>query len=143
MKTTEQINQIKTLKAYIAELVDAHKSTKKIARMSSNAEGFSYSATGRAQWKYSDESEELFVLYTVYYILRHNVENIEEYAENLFRTLKPWKQEKHFGFVTFGMSNSVLSYPSYQSTGKTFADTLKITIQFLDKYVDSKEQSNE
>ena len=36
MNTTERNNQIKTLKQLIAKAVESHKSTKKLARMSSN-----------------------------------------------------------------------------------------------------------
>jgi hypothetical protein len=143
MKTTEQINQIKTLKGIIAEYVNNHKETKRIARMSSNAEGYNVWKTGSAQTQYAGETDTLFILYTVYYILRHDVEDIDAYAEKLSESLKPWKREKNYCFETFGFKNSVLGIPTYQCAGRNLADTLKITINFLAKYVETNEGSKE
>lgn len=142
MKTTEQINQIVTLKSFIAEVVKSHKETKKIARMSSNAEGYSVWQTASAQSKYPQESQRLFVLYTAYYVLRHSIENVEEYTAKVFNELREEKRTNWFEAETFGIKNySRCRYTDSKEKG--FYEVIRVTIENLAKYVESKEQPTE
>lgn len=95
MKTTQQINRIKTLKRLIAEMVDGHKSTKEIARMSSNDAKYNSWNTSYAQASYTNERQRLFVAYTLIHMLRHDIENVEEYAEEALSKLTTTKKTEY------------------------------------------------
>lgn len=122
MKTTEQINQIKFLKGFIAELVTKHKETK----------------TNRSREVYLGERPKLFILYQVYYILRHEVSDIDAYANELESHLKPHKQNHSWPFEKFGMKLEGIR--DWQSYGDNIAEAIKLTIKHLEKYVDSKSE---
>jgi hypothetical protein len=73
MKTTQQINSVKTLKRLIAETVFAHKKAK---------EDF-----GRTE-SYLFERQRLFVMYTLYYMIRHEIEDVDSYIKSVYDDLK-------------------------------------------------------
>jgi hypothetical protein len=98
MKSIEKINQVQTLKSLIAKRVDNHKATKKVARMSSLDDEFSLYATAQAQANYLSECSELFVLYTTYYILRHDLseEARQTFIQRVYDQLRPEKKNSHY-----------------------------------------------
>jgi hypothetical protein len=100
MKSIEKFNQVKTLKSLIAKKVDNHKATKKIARMSSLSKDFNEYNTSRAQWTFMSERCELFVMYTAYYILRHDLDDAatKDYFEQVYNQLRPEKRYTHGNF---------------------------------------------
>ena len=87
MKTTEEMVQIRTLKSLIAEMVAAHKSTKSTYGKSST---------------YSDERRQLFVAYTAYYILRHYLDNPDEFIANTVANLREENRNRTYRFEFFG-----------------------------------------
>lgn len=102
MKTEKEINQVKTLKSLIAEMVAAHKTTKSIARKSSKSEDYSSSAVARAQMDQRAESDKLFIAYAAYYVLRHGVEDIDTYAEALKSQLRAENHNRSYPTTFFG-----------------------------------------
>ena len=95
MKTTEQINRIKTLKRLIAQMVSEHKSTKVIARMSSNDPKYNYWNTCKAYGTYQEERQRLFVAYTLLHMLRHDITDVKSYAATVLETLTELKQNEY------------------------------------------------
>lgn len=87
MKTTEEMVQIRTLKTLIAEMVAAHKSTKSIERGSAT---------------YREERAQLFVAYTAYYILRHYLDNPDEFIANTVANLREENRKRTYRFEFFG-----------------------------------------
>ena len=142
MKTTEQINQIKTLKSFIAETVKSHKETKKIARMSSKSADYNVWHTASAQSSCLEQAAHLFVLYTAYYILRHNVDP-EEYCNSVFRILKEEKKLRYYQPEKFGVTE--ISCPTcwHMTHEKHFYEVVNTTIKCLEKYVESKSNPKE
>lgn len=142
MKTAEQINQIKELKSFITETVKSHKETKKIARMSSKSADFSRYHTAGAQYKCISESTKLFMLYTVYYILRHDVD-AEEYCNSVFRALKEEKKQRYYQPEKFGVTE--ISCPTCwnMTHEKHFYEVVNTTIKCLKKYVEGKTRTIE
>ena len=99
MNTTERNNQIKTLKQLIAKAVESHKSTKKLARMSSNDANYNGYKTSYAQSDALSESANLFVAYTAYYMLRHGIEgeeNVKSYIDSVIEKLRPENKTKYW-----------------------------------------------
>lgn len=147
MKTTEQMVQIRTLKSLIANLVETHKTTKAVARMSSNADGFSYSKTADAQIDFRAERMNLFIMYTAYYILRHGVENIDEYVNALKAQLKPEKQirdkEKCFTMEFFGFKETRDLGPGWKVSHGTLNDAVKACISCLNQYIEKNGETVE
>ena len=126
MKTIEQINKIKTLKSLIAEVVNAHKSTKKVARQSSNDESFDSCKTANAQVQFAYERVHLYVLYTYYYALRHEIIDFAEYAKEELKKLTPVKAEKEFPLVDY--------FPGIEKTlGQTWYGSLEAALLAVDK----------
>jgi len=143
MKTTEQINRIKTLKRLIAEMVDGHKSTKEIARMSSNDAKYNSWNASCAQASYTNERQRLFVAYTLIYMLRHDIENVEEYAEEVLGQLTTTKRDE-YGYRQWPVW--ILPEKGVYGTKKTLKDSLESCLSRLDTYIaehSSEEQSTE
>lgn len=115
MKTAEQLNKIRIMKGYIAELVTKHKETKKSGRGS----------------LYHEQRESLFILYQVYHILRHEVTDLDAFVEALKQTLKPDKRSsgKYFYHENFGANRYGRSYSHLKTA---IQDTLK----YFDAYVE-------
>lgn len=139
MNTTEKNNRIKTLKCLIANAVEAHKSTKKIARMSPKAEDFDSRESGAAQYTYRNESDNLFVAYTVYYMLRHGIEgeeNVKAYINDVLSHLRPEKRNRHdipTGFSIIPLKNCKHRWYS------NLHDAVKTFIEHLDSYVEGND----
>ena len=145
MNTTERNNQIKTLKSLIAQAVETHKSTKKLARMSSNAENYSYRESSSAQWTYQNESENLFVAYTAYYMLRHGIEGEEEvnaYIESVLSKLRPENRERYSwacGTTIVKLENR--KHGDYSRS--TLKGAVECLIDGLNEYITKSEEKNE
>ena len=143
MKTTQQINRIKTLKRLIAEMVDGHKSTKEIARMSSNDAKYNSWSTSCAQASYTNERQRLFVAYTLIHMLRHNIEDVEEYAEKVLGQLTTTKRDE-YGYRQWPVW--ILPEKGVYDTKMTLKDSLRSCLSRLDTYIaehPSEEQSTE
>ena len=123
MKTTEQINQIKTLKRLIADMVAAHKATKQ-------EQGRSY--------VYLNERNSLFVAYTAYYMLRHGIEDVNAYIEEANNKLKEDKRNREYPFEFFGIELDNLS--RWYRIG-SLKDAVDYCIKCLDKFI-AKEAEN-
>lgn len=123
MKTTEQINQIKTLKRLIAEMVAEHKATK----LNEGRYG-----------KFRDEREHLFIAYTAYYMLRHGIEDFDAYIESVMNKLKPEKQNKSYPYQFFGIE--LESLPRWNRWGSV-KEAITHCVECLDKFI-AKEQEN-
>lgn len=141
MKTTEQINQIKVLKAFIAELVTKHKETKQATRVSGNdpkiKEVLAPYDGYRPIAKFMHERQRLFVLYQAYYVLRHEVVDIDAYAKEVESHLKSHKQNQSWPFEKFGIKiEGIRDWNNYDN----LANAIKLTIQHLEKYVGSKSE---
>jgi len=108
MKSIEKINQVQTLKSLIAKKVDNHKATKKIARMSSLDKDFNEYNTSRAQWTFTSERCELFIMYTAYYILRHDLDDAaaKAYIENVHNTLRADKRYS-YGNIEYKVNHCI------------------------------------
>jgi len=147
MKTTEQMVQIRTLKSLIANLVETHKTTKAVARMSSNADGFSYSKTADAQIDFRAERMNLFIMYTAYYILRHGVENIDEYVNALKAQLKPEKQirdkENCYTMEFFGFKETREVGRGWKVSHGNLNDAVKACISCLNQYIEKNGETVE
>jgi hypothetical protein len=143
MKTTQQINRIKTLKRLIAETVNGHKSTKKIARMSSTNSEYNAWNTSRAQAFYTNERQCLFVAYALIHMLRHDIENVEQYAEEVLGQLTTTKRDE-YGYRQWPAW--ILPEKGVYGTKKTLKDSLESCLSRLDTYIaehTSEEQSTE
>ena len=147
MKTTEQINQIKNMKGLIAKLVEEHKATKKVARMSSNDPEFSYSKTGSAQCKDVLERQHLHVIYTAYYILRHYFENeaaIDAYIDDVFAHLRKEKQNCSYSLKFFGYDSTNLEGKSKCDSYGEFKEAVKGCLKCIEIYTkEYKPESSE
>lgn len=117
MKTTEQINQIKTLKRLIADMVAAHKATKQ-------EQGRSY--------VYLNERKSLFVAYTAYYMLRHGIEDVDAYIKEANSKLKEDKQNRIYPYEFFGIELDKL--PRWNRSGE-LKNAVNYCIQCLDKFI--------
>ena len=147
MKTTEQMVQIRTLKSLIANLVETHKTTKAVARMSSNADGFSYSKTADAQNDFRYERIQLFIMYTAYYILRHGVDDIDEYVNALKPQLKTEKQirdkEQCYTMAFFGFKETRDLVPAWKVSRGNLNDSVKACISCLNQYIKKNGETDE
>lgn len=121
MKTTEELVQIRTLKTLIAEMVAAHKSTK---------------STSRGSSKYREERKQLFVAYTAYYILRHYIDNVDEYYESVIKNLKEENRNRSYYLSFFGYKAPMQGRycASYYGDLKQAVNAL---IECLNKYIES------
>ena len=121
MKTTEEMVQIRTLKTLIAEMVAAHKSTKSIERGS---------------FKYREERKQLFVAYTAYYILRHYLDNPDEFIANTVSKLREENRNRTYNFAFFGYE---VRKPGkyYPSSYGDFKDAVDACVECLNKYIES------
>ena len=121
MKTTEELVQIRTLKSLIAEMVAAHKSTK---------------STSRGSSQYREERKQLFVAYTTYYILRHYLDNTEEYIDSVIANLREENKNRYYHLSFFG-------FPSpkpgrYLSTfDGDLKDAVEACVKYLNKYIEN------
>ena len=135
MNTTERNNQIKTLKQLIANAVESHKSTKKLARMSSNDANYDGYKTSYAQSDALSESANLFVAYTAYYMLRHGIEgeeNVKAYINDVLSHLRTEKRNRHDIPTGF----SVIPLKHYERHWcSDLHDAVEIFIEHLDSYV--------
>jgi hypothetical protein len=93
MKTTQQINSIKTLKRLIAETVTAHKALKE--------------QYGRTESYFLDR-QRLFVAYTLYYMLRHEIEDVDAYIKSVYDhlTLSTKQTYNSWGYPTWLRNDS-------------------------------------
>ena len=123
MKTTEQINQIKTLKRWIADMVAAHKATKQ-------EQGRSY--------VYLRERKSLFVAYTAYYMLRHGIEDIDAYIEEVNNKLKEDKRNREYPYQFFGIELDTL--PKWNRWGE-LKPAVQHCIECLDKFIANEEKN--
>lgn len=121
MKTTEEMVQIRTLKTLIAEMVAAHKSTK---------------STERGSSKYREERAQLFVAYTTYYILRHYLDNPDEFIANAVANLREENRKRtyYLGFFGFKAPKACRYGASYYGDLKEAVDAC---IECLNKYIES------
>ena len=121
MKTTEELVQIRTLKSLIAEMVAAHKSTKSIERGSAT---------------YREERAQLFVAYTAYYILRHYLDNPDEFIANTVANLREENRNRTYYLSFFGFKA-----PKQGRYGASYYGDLKeavdACIECLNKYIES------
>jgi len=119
MKTTEEMVQIRTLKTLIAEMVAAHKSTK--------------STYGKGS-TYSEERRQLFVVYTAYYILRHYLDNPDEFIANTVANLREENRNRNYRFEFFGYTapKQVRYFSSYYGDLK---EAVNACIECLNKYI--------
>ena len=140
MKTQEQMVQIRTLKSLITKMVESHKATKVVARMSSNAEGFILYKTAHAQNDFCYERIQLFISYIAYYILRHGVENIDEYVNALKAQLKPEKKirdkENCYTMEFFGFKETREIGPGWKVSHGSLNDAVKACISCLNQYIE-------
>jgi len=137
MKTTEQINQITNMKSLLSKLVEEHKATKKVARMSSNNPEYSVSQTGSAQWKDVLERQHLCVIYTAYFILRHYFENeaaVDAYIDDVLAHLKKEKQQYSYSLKFFGYDSSKLDGNSRWSSYGSFKEAVKGCLRCIEIY---------
>lgn len=121
MKTTEEMVQIRTLKTLIAEMVAAHKSTK--------------STYGKGS-TYSDERRQLFVAYTAYYILRHYLDNPDEFIANTVANLREENRNRTYRFEFFGYTAPKPGRycASYYGDLK---EAVNACVECLNKYIES------
>lgn len=121
MKTTEEMVQIRTLKTLIAEMVAAHKSTKSIKRGSAT---------------YREERAQLFVAYTAYYILRHYLDNTDEFIANTVANLREENRNRTYYLSFFGskVPKQGRYITSYYGDLKEAVDAC---IKCLNKYIES------
>ena len=121
MKTTEEMVQIRTLKTLIAEMVAAHKTTK--------------STYGKGS-TYLDERRQLFVAYTAYYILRHYLDNPDEYIDSVVANLREENRNRNYRLEFFGYTAPKPGryYSSYYGN---LHDAVNACIECLNKYIEN------
>lgn len=121
MKTTEEMVQIRTLKTLIAEMVAAHKSTKSIKRGSAT---------------YREERAQLFVAYTAYYILRHYLDNPNEFIANAVTNLREENRNRTYYLSFFG-SKAPKQGRYIESYYGNLKEAVDACIECLNKYIES------
>lgn len=127
MKTTEQINQIKTLKSLIADMVAEHKATKQ-------NEGWSSS--------YRQQRLPLFVAYTAYYMLRHGIENQDEYIDSVLENMRPENRDRTYYLCFFGFDSHVNRH-GWNSCYGNLKEAVNACIECLNKYIEANKDGKE